>query len=221
MKRLVLFLIALLLLGNSNIVFADFRVNGDTEDFEGTFPPPGWTVTIYNDYGSNYGGWAQGTGYGSGAGFSGNQAQSIYGDYMLDTSLISPDFSTVGFSEVNIEFSGYFYFYSGYGNICDLQYSTDFGSNWNTLKTWGDYGSPALEKINLPAEALGQANVRIRWRRYTSSYPYYYAVIDNVRLTAPTKPEAIPTLSEWGMIILTVFLGTGSAYYLRRRRLAV
>ena len=32
---------------------------------------------------------------------------------------------------------------------------------------------------------------------------------------------AIPTMTEWGMIILIVLLGIGSVYYLRRRRLAI
>ena len=35
------------------------------------------------------------------------------------------------------------------------------------------------------------------------------------------QPTAVPTMGEWGMIILIVLLGIGSVYYLRRRRLAI
>ena len=216
MKRIVLSLVVLLLLGSSNVVYAQFVVNGDVETFEGTFPPAGWSVSCYTAYSSTYGCWAQGTGYGSGAGFSGNAAQSIYGDYLLDTSLITPSFSTVGFDAVDLLFSGYFYFYSGYGNICDLQYSTDGGSSWNTFGTWGTYGSSTEEKIALPAGALGQPNVILRWKRYTSSYPYYYAVVDNVRLQSRTI--GVPAMTEWGMIIFIILSGLGAAYYMRRQR---
>ena len=31
---------------------------------------------------------------------------------------------------------------------------------------------------------------------------------------------AVPTMTEWGMIILVILLGIGAVYYLRRRRLA-
>ena len=38
--------------------------------------------------------------------------------------------------------------------------------------------------------------------------------------SGPTT-TAVPTMTEWGLIILTVLLGAGSVYYLRRRRLAI
>jgi hypothetical protein len=212
MKRIVLSLVVLLLLGSSNVVYAQFVVNGDVETFEGTFPPAGWSVSCSP---GTYGCWAKGTDYASGAFFSGSNAQSIYGDQYLDTSLITPAFSTVGFDAVDLVFSGYFYFYSGYGNICDLQYSTDGGSSWNTFGTWGGYGSSTEEKIALPAGALGQPNVMLRWKRYASSYPYYFAVVDNVRLKSRTI--GVPVMTEWGMIIFIILSGLGAAYYMRRQ----
>jgi Prenyltransferase and squalene oxidase repeat len=36
----------------------------------------------------------------------------------------------------------------------------------------------------------------------------------------PTRSQAVPTLTEWGMIIFMVFAGLGSVYYLRRQRRA-
>jgi hypothetical protein len=40
-------------------------------------------------------------------------------------------------------------------------------------------------------------------------------------INAPVETTAIPTMNEWGMIILTVLLGAVSVYYLRRRKLTV
>jgi hypothetical protein len=34
-------------------------------------------------------------------------------------------------------------------------------------------------------------------------------------------PTAVPTITEWGMIILVILLGVGSLYYLKRRRVAI
>ena len=46
---------------------------------------------------------------------------------------------------------------------------------------------------------------------------------EGVRATinAPVETTAIPTMNEWGMIILTMLLGIVSIYYLRRRKLTV
>ena len=92
--------------------------------------------------------------------------------------------------EAKATFAGYFYFYSGYGNKCDLQYSTNGGGTWTTMKTWDTYGSPADESVALPAGGLGQANVMLRWDRYTTSYPYYYAVVDTVEMVCSLDAAA-------------------------------
>jgi len=48
---------------------------------------------------------------------------------------------------------------------------------------------------------------------------YYYEL--EIGIGGQAQAVAVPTLTEWGMIILTVLLGIGSVYYLRKRRLAV
>jgi hypothetical protein len=49
-----------------------------------------------------------------------------------------------------------------------------------------------------------------------------YAYVDNVIVQSDADADAapVPTLSEWGMIILTVLVGLSSVHYLRRRRSA-
>jgi preprotein translocase subunit YajC len=39
-----------------------------------------------------------------------------------------------------------------------------------------------------------------------------------VTIAVPVAPTAVPTLSEWGMIIFMVLVGLMSIYYLRRQR---
>jgi hypothetical protein len=57
--------------------------------------------------------------------------------------------------------------------------------------------------------------------------PFVYSSVNSsiyhlgLTLDPAGPPISAPTLTEWGMIILAVFLGIGSVYYLRRRRLAV
>jgi hypothetical protein len=43
----------------------------------------------------------------------------------------------------------------------------------------------------------------------------------SVSLTVNPPPTHVPTMTDWGMIILTVLLGIGSAYFLRRRISAI
>lgn len=198
-----------------------FGCFGSPETFEGTFPPPGWSRTVSNNYGSTAGEWDRtlSSSYATGAGFSGYAAGSIYGDYILDTTLSTPSFSTVDVRDAKIEFSGYFYFYSGYGNKCDLQYSINGGATWTTLKTWDTYGSPALESIALPAAALGQPSVILRWDRYSASYPYYYALVDNVNMVCKRvgTSSPAPATSRWALAVLIVALLQVAVIVLRRR----
>ena len=93
--------------------------------------------------------------------------------------------------EATVEIDDYMYFYSGYGNYCDLDVHRDGGGTWTNLKNWNTYGSVEHASIDLPAGALHQSNVQLRWNRYTSSYPYYYAVLDNVEMMCALDSAAV------------------------------
>ena len=76
-------------------------------------------------------------------------------------------FSTQGMREASVDHGAYHYYYQGYGNECDLDYTVDGGATWTTFATWDTYGTPSLHSIDLPAGALGEPNVQLRWHRTT------------------------------------------------------
>ena len=73
-----------------------------------------------------------------------------------------------------------------------------------------------------------------RRRPFTPDQTYYYVVRPATVLDTEICQSnevhqifqiisitAVPTMTEWGMIIFTVLLGIGSVYYLRRQRAAI
>ena len=113
----------------------------------------------------------------------------LAGTVTLISSLISPSFSTVGYSTVSLAYNEFYNSYSGDNNV-EVDYSTDGGTTWSTVLNEigaGDYnytwsvGSPNIV-TSLPAGALGQSNVMLRWY-YNSFFGNQWA-IDNVVVTA-------------------------------------
>jgi hypothetical protein len=112
----------------------------------------------------------------------------------LITSLITPSFSTVGYSTVNLSFNYYLFSSSSYDAAAEIDYSTDGGTTWTLLynyyntttgNTSWTVGTPD-QTISLPAGALGQPNVKLRWY-YNSTWGFYW-VLDNVVVSVPTSP---------------------------------
>lgn len=117
---------------------------------------------------------------------------------ITETSLRSPSFSTVGFSAGTLEYNEYFQSYT-FGDInAQVDWSTD-GITWNTLVnqlgtsdlnvTW-TVGTPN-KTVALPAAALGQSTVYLRWY-YNSNYGYYWAV-DNIVVSGTSAPSYVWT----------------------------
>ena len=107
------------------------------------------------------------------------------------TSLISPSFSTVGRTTVTVAFDHVLRYLSP--DIARVEYSTDGGTVWTSTgfdltattpaQTWvAGAIQTTSASVNLPAGALNQANVRIRFF-YQYDYSYYW-MIDNVSITA-------------------------------------
>jgi hypothetical protein len=108
------------------------------------------------------------------------------------TALTSPAFSTVGYNTASLGFKHVFQYWSSGDSLAAVQYSTD-GTTWLNMKTYtSDQGTTTsnaqaavTEAITLPAGALNQPSVRIRFN-YVSTWGYVW-IIDNVSL-AGTPP---------------------------------
>jgi hypothetical protein len=163
---------------------------------------PDWTLTPDGFIGS------QGT-------FHSNTNNQFYlsnsdaqGDGETHTILISPAFSTVGYSTASISF--WHYFNSGNVLTASVEYSIN-GTDWYAIPglTWDpgyDRGSingfvqDNASLASLPINALGQASVRVRFKLDSYITNGYYWAIDNV------KVEGNLTLSQ------TTWSPTGGLY---------
>ncbi len=113
----------------------------------------------------------------------------------VTTSLVSPTFSTVNYTAATLSFQQYYRYISGNDIFAGVEYSTN-GTTWTTLVSYTSTqgtatGVQTATTVALPAGALGQASVQIRFR-YQSNDGYYWA-IDNVGVTG-TLNEA-PTFA--------------------------
>jgi hypothetical protein len=111
---------------------------------------------------------------------------------VTDVSLVSPVFSTVGYSQLNLSF---WHFYQTLGTA-KVQYSVNNG-DWVDLQTYTTTQGAANAFVNailpMPAATLGQSNVRVRFQ-YNANWGWRWA-IDNVTLSG----TAISTI-EWSPI---------------------
>jgi subtilisin-like proprotein convertase family protein len=114
------------------------------------------------------------------------------------TILISPSFSTIGYSSAILAFNQNLLSMSSSDALVDVQYSIDGGTTWDSLisqvdstsggGTWS--ASAPQVAIGLPAAALGQGNVKLRWNYY-SNFGVWWD-IDNivVKVTQPAPTNA-------------------------------
>jgi hypothetical protein len=130
-------------------------------------------------------------GFATGGPWSSNDASQFYlsdsdsggSGNNTDVSLISPTFSTVGFTNANISFwHRYQQWSTGTGNV---QYSIDGGTNWINIQSFtASVGTANVFNnaiVTLPAGALNQSAVQIRFQHLVT-WGYYWG-IDNVSVS--------------------------------------
>lgn len=106
------------------------------------------------------------------------------------TTLVSPAFSTVGYTSATLTYYHYYRYNSGTDDRAHVEVSTD-GSNWTTLQTHSSVqGAPtgfvqATVSLN---GYLNQANLQVRFR-YNASWDYFWA-IDNVSITGTSTAHS-------------------------------
>ena len=117
-------------------------------------------------------------------------ADSDKGASSFTTVLVSPAFSTVGYSAATIS-AQQFFRYTGF-EVAGIDYTTDGGTNWFVLTNYAATvgivsGVQSYSTYSLPTATIGKANVQFRFY-YSASNDYYWA-IDNVSVTGvPISP---------------------------------
>jgi uncharacterized protein YjdB len=113
----------------------------------------------------------------------------------LTTILVSPSFSTVGYGTATVSFNEYLVSAPSDDNV-DVDYSINGGSTWTNISgqvgvgfsspgggtgSWTSSGTPEVS-LSLPAAALDQPDVKLRWH-YNANAGLYWD-IDNIKVTA-------------------------------------
>ncbi len=167
-------------------------LNGIDEQFEGTFPPAGWTVV---DNLGNGMVWKRNDEWGApnrtpGAdGFS--AAAEAYGSGQAwDTELWSPPVTLPASPALGIQFDSNFQDYAGNGDAW-FEISTDGGSTWTTLwySSVDDPSGGTTRQFDLSAYA--GMTVQFRWHYVASSSTAWFWHIDDVQMYLPPPPADI------------------------------
>ncbi|NBB91967.1 MAG: S8 family serine peptidase, partial [Gammaproteobacteria bacterium] len=178
--------------GLSGDVTLDFNPNGINEDFEGTFPPEGWTLVDNSSPACPWSTTDQTTPPGWPAG--GTRAAIADSDdcgsgIQADTALISPpiDFSSVTGS-INLDFD--FAYRSGFeDSTVTLLVSGDGGDTWDVIDSWTDgddvaYPTDPTAPLSYDLGAYaGSSEVLIQWH-YEAGWSWW-TIVDNVQIQPP------------------------------------
>ena len=174
-----------LLAASGNPAYACFLDGGLNEQFEGDFPPLGWTVVNNtantNNVWKRNDAWARdnlalGTGYCADA--DSDKAGSGSGNF--DTELRSPLIRMPATPRV-LKFLHYYNHLTTDSATVDV--STNGGAAWTNLVSWTTVDAAGEATVDLSAYA--NQTIMLRWRYTSSSYQWYW-LIDDVRTEAPT-----------------------------------
>ncbi len=152
-----------------------------------------WTITNISGNPSTYWQIATSPAYAGVAGDGTPMMQAVSDLGATNTILTSPAFSTVGYGSANLLFNQYLISVPPDVNV-SVEYSTNGGASWSLLldqtgiitagaDPWN--ASAPNATIALPAAALGQNNVKLRWN-YNGGSLYWF--IDNISVQASLPP---------------------------------
>ncbi|MCS6934858.1 MAG: PKD domain-containing protein [Chitinophagales bacterium] len=186
------------------------------EDFEGSLP--GWTSTNNSTGGTPANAnWMQfisvtTSGYvNSGTPhFYGSNSDAAGSGNAGTTTLVSPVFSSVGYTTLNLSFRHFYQFNTTESANVDI--STNGGATWTTLQTWtstqGSATAFATVNINLNSY-VGQPNLRIRFR-YVFDWDYWWYIDDFLVSGNATLPLSYAWSPATGLSSTTVANPTAS-----------
>jgi trimeric autotransporter adhesin len=194
---------------------------GESVPFVATSPDPVFSL-VNQDFNSGLSGWvitgsaapanmwqivtsatsADGT-----PGDGSNMLQSAAQGTLTNSTITSTSFNTMGYGSATLKFDQYLLSASP-DAAATIQYSTDGGSSWTTLVEQAGtiVGSPSFTpgtpntSITLPAGALGQSDVRLRWVYDASQY---YWFLDNIKVDAQLPPSTFAWTGALGLSCTT------------------
>ncbi len=154
------------------------------EDFEGSFPPAGWTV-VDNGGDCTWESTAT-TGRTNSTGGTGDAADAdsdhCGSGSTMDTDLLSPAVDVSAFTQVTVEFKYDFNDYGGndYGSV-DI--SADGGSTWTHLIEWDgvDDRGPKTFSQDVTSIVSGSTSVVLRFHYDAPGWDWYF-LVDDVRI---------------------------------------
>jgi len=162
------------------------------EDFEGAFPPTGWSVVDNEGSGLEWNtldvhGLENWSGSGGAAAVNSDANQ----DVEFDTELITPAIDISNRSGVVVQYNVNYINFIG-SDFLDLDVSTDGGSTWTTVLSWNEshgsfFAAPGESvSVELDDYVSGASSMKLRWRYYdpnTGDWDYY-AQIDDIEVMA-------------------------------------
>ncbi len=165
------------------------------EDFDGA--AAGWTITNTSGTSASYWQLRTPSGWNNYVPGGGTQYMEAAPDatgsgITTTTVLTSPSFSLDGYTSATLTFNQVYLMYAADINV-SVDYSTDGGASWTTFinqlgattGTTSWVASTPTTSVALPAGALDQPNVMLRWN-YSSTWGWYWA-IDNVAVTGTPR----------------------------------
>ncbi|BAO45540.1 carboxypeptidase regulatory-like domain-containing protein [Thiolapillus brandeum] len=165
-----------------------YAVNGLIEDFNGTFPPSGWSVVDDAGNGlvwSNVAGSGSGGNYTGGTGDAASANSDAAGSVDYDTALVSPSVNVVG--DNTLTYLANYQVYSG-NDFLDVDISVDGGA-WTNILRWNENHGASFDlpgeqvSLDLTSYLTGASSYQLRWRYYNLVSNWdWYAQIDDVKI---------------------------------------
>ena len=177
-----------------------------SEDFEGAWPPAGWSVV---DNAGTGVAWNTATFWGAsnytnGSGEAAMVDSDAFGTAEFDTELWTPVLDLTGAPSGDLTFTAN---YQNFANedFFDVDYSTDGGATWTNLMSWnedhGGFRAPPGEDVSLTIPGGGMTIVRFYYYDPATSDWEWYIQIDDVLVDAIPAPSTLALLGLGGLAI--------------------
>jgi uncharacterized membrane protein/bacillopeptidase F (M6 metalloprotease family) len=176
-----------------------------SEQFEGAFPPAGWTVEDYNDWGmppgelgywhsNDYTEYSNDAGTGYCAEVNSDELSDAWtGSGGVDSGLQTPLFDLIGYASARLEFDMFYEDeYTDSDDYAQVWIGYNGGMSWNLLAEYdADFGPDYAESISL-SHWIGEDDVFIEFYYYDNDEWCGWWQVDNVQIYGITGGISVP-----------------------------